>query len=75
MTKEEIIETDFVFDACYTHKTIFSDMAQKLNKKIIEGESMLFWQGVKNFEIWTGKKLTTNEVLLSKDIFYQEIHG
>jgi len=75
VTKKEIQDADFVFDACYTHKTIISDLAQKLNKKIIEGESMLFWQGVKNFEIWTGKKLTTKEVLLSKDIFYREIHG
>lgn len=73
VSKEEISNTEFIFDACYISKTPFLYEAEKAGKKIISGTSMLFWQAVKNFEIWTGKQLSDNETREAFNQFLKEI--
>ena len=34
---------------------------------------MLFWQGVKNFEIWTNMTLTEERISAAKKMFFKEI--
>ena len=72
VSKEEISNAEFIFDACYSAKTPFLVQAESKGKKIIYGKSMLFWQAVKNFEIWTGKQLSNNEIKKALNLFLKE---
>lgn len=72
VSEEEIELTDFIFDACYIAETPITATAKKLNKKIIDGKTMLFGQGLKNFEIWTGKALSEEEVAFAQYEFIKE---
>jgi len=59
-----------VLDATYSAETALSSDAKAAGCKVIGGEEWLLWQGVKAFEIFTGKKAPTTamrEAILKKD--------
>lgn len=74
VTKEELNASEFAFDACYVKKTPFFIHAKSACRRVVGGESMLFWQGIKNFEIWTNETLSQERILAAKEIFFKEIY-
>lgn len=73
VTDEELKSADFAFDACYVQRTVFFIHAVANCRLVIGGENMLFWQGVRNFEIWTNKTLPEEQVSVAKKMFFKEI--
>lgn len=58
----DVSGVDFVFTAEYkTHDSLL-DKAEQMGIKAIDGLEMLYFQGCKSFEIWTGKH--TDEICL-----------
>ena len=73
VTDRELKSADFAFDACYVQRTVFFAHAVENCRRVIGGENMLFWQGVKNFEIWTNMSLTEERISAAKKMFFKEI--
>jgi len=48
-----LVHCEFVFDMVYS-KTLLVETAKKLGCKIVSGKAMLLYQGVRQFEIFTG---------------------
>ena len=69
VSKNEILNADFVFDAYYFTQTALIREAKLHKKIVIDGFSMLLNQAFSNFEIWTGKKLTANQKRKAEAIF------
>ncbi len=63
--------TEIVFNTNYLGKSSVAQRARQRGVEVVEGTEMLFYQGVKSFELWTGQKpmLTYEqfENLLKKD--------
>ncbi len=69
VSKEEIANAHFVFDAYYFSRTALVSEAKKQQKIVIDGFSMLINQAFLNFEIWTGKQLTASQKLKAEEVF------
>jgi len=72
LSDEEILKAKFIFDSCYLTETPIIKIAKKYNKTIIDGRIMLWGQGIKNFEIWTGKTLSLAEISRAEMMFWEE---
>jgi 3-phosphoshikimate 1-carboxyvinyltransferase len=69
VSKNEILNANFVFDAYYFTQTALVREAKLHKKNVIDGFNMLLNQAFSNFEIWTGKKLTANQKRKAEAIF------
>lgn len=58
VTEKQIAAAKFVFDAYYFCETELLKTAKRCGVTALDGKKMLFWQAVKNFEIWTNKTLS-----------------
>lgn len=58
VTEKQIAAAKFVFDAYYFCETELLKTAKRCGITALDGKKMLFWQAVKNFEIWTNKTLS-----------------
>ena len=73
---DEGIEVDsdiVVYDIVYKpHRTNLIKWAEKNNLKVIHGIDMLINQGIDAFEIWTGKKVDSEDAEILKEMFQSE---
>ena len=62
-----------VYDIVYKpHRTNLIKWAEKNNLKVIHGIDMLINQGIDAFEIWTGKKVDSEDTEILKEMFQSE---
>ncbi|MEG1528578.1 MAG: NAD(P)-dependent oxidoreductase [Clostridia bacterium] len=69
VSKRDISKCDFVFDCLYSSETELLKTARKYQKTAINGLSMLFFQGVLNFYLFTGYRFTNTKLLFEE--FYE----
>lgn len=56
---EDLLKKNMIiFESNYAHKTALLQSAEKLGCKIITGEQWLIFQGIKAFELFTGKSIS-----------------
>ncbi|MBI4721847.1 MAG: shikimate dehydrogenase [Candidatus Stahlbacteria bacterium] len=70
LSLDSIGSRHFVYDIVYSNKPLL-ESAKKKGAKIGEGTSMLLYQGVISFELWTGKKAPI-EVMRKQIIKFQK---
>ena len=64
--------TELVYDIIYNPlETKLIKLGNKFGAKTINGLSMLIYQGLKSFEIWTGKQATHTE----KENLYKKLQN
>ncbi len=74
---DELIDgATFYMDMIYSpHKTMSMDFADKNGLENINGLDMLFFQGLKSFEIWTGLEFSVNEWKRAYRVFKDFVEG
>lgn len=66
----------YALDVVYTpENTRFVNTVRANGGRARSGLSMLFYQGMKSYEIWTGRTFTEEEALKMHDEFLQTAHG
>ena len=69
---KQITGIEFAVDLIYNpSKTLFLQMAENEGVKAINGFEMLFFQGLKSFEIWTGIDTTEYGIILGKNTLFE----